>query len=126
MGGIARSWSRSEVRLSGMYSRSAPRDRIEEGCCRPAAHGPAAALDAALRSLRYCPPCPEDHVGALVLPEGLPCVVSLRVVESRLSKSFLAVDICSSEELAQQLATPGVSWSIFPLIWAHVRYPRLP
>ena len=58
---------------------------------------------------------PEDMDGAQVLPEGLPCVVSLRIVESRLSTSFRAVDICSSEELAQQLAPSGMSWSIYPL-----------
>ena len=63
------------------------------------------------------PSCLEDMDGARVLPEGVPCVVSLRIVESRLSKSFLAVDICSSEELAQQLAPSGMSWSIYPLTW---------
>ena len=63
------------------------------------------------------PACPEDQDGARVLPEGVPCVVSLRIVESRLSTSFLVVDICSSEELAQQLARSGMSWSIYPLTW---------
>ena len=60
---------------------------------------------------------PEDMDGAQVLPEGLPCVVSLRIVEARLSTSFRCVDICSSEELAQQLASSGMSWSIYPLTW---------
>ena len=55
--------------------------------------------------------------GAEVLPEALPCVVSLRIVQSRLSSHFRAVDICSSEELAQQLATSELLWSIHPLTW---------
>ena len=50
---------------------------------------------------------PAAADGAEVLPEALPCVVSLRIVQSRLSSHFRAVDICSSEELAQQLATSG-------------------
>ena len=59
----------------------------------------------------------EDMDGAQVLPEGLPCVVSLRIVESRLSTSPRGVDTCPSEELAQQLASSRMSWSIYPLTW---------
>ena len=53
--------------------------------------------------------------GAELLPEALPCVMSLRIVHSRLSSHFRAVDICSIEELAQQLATSGMQWSIHSL-----------
>ena len=71
------------------------------------------------------PACPEDQKGAQVLPERLPCLVSLRIVDSRLSTTFRAVDICSSEELAQQLAKSGMSWSIHPLTW-HMPPDRRP
>ena len=59
----------------------------------------------------------EDMDGTQVLPEGLPCVVSLRIVESRLSTSPRGVDTCPNEELAQQLASSRMSWSIYPLTW---------
>ena len=59
----------------------------------------------------------EEGDDAQALPETLPCVVSLRIVESRLSTPFRAVDIRSSEELAEELAASGMSWSIRPLVW---------
>ena len=59
----------------------------------------------------------EEGDDAQTLPEALPCVVSLRIVESRLSTPFRAVDIRSSEELAEELAASGMSWSIRPLVW---------
>ena len=59
----------------------------------------------------------EEGDDAQRLPEALPCVVSLRIVESRLSTPFRAVDIRSSEELAEELAASGMSWSIRPLVW---------
>ena len=54
---------------------------------------------------------------AQVLPDALPCLVSLRIVESRLSTGFRTVDIRSSEELAQELSDSGMAWSMYPLEW---------
>jgi hypothetical protein len=67
----------------------------------------------------YARCCLQGHAGdsEFNMPPAFPVVVSINTRLSRMSKQFRALDICTSDELCQQLVTTGDDWDFIPLSW---------